>query len=289
MLRISSRRASSSTRSRRGSTSARSSTCSPASPTSSAAATRSSSRSTRRTSTARRSARARRRLGVRHRRCGSAPRIPITERTRARVLFCRTLPRYEMLDVRLSDARQRGSASRPPSSSIPATCSSSRATLAGKVVDIETRVVRLDPAPYARMRIGGEITELAEKDRRLIADMAQRMPKAGRRRSGETAPRPRRDAPVATIPLTGIPTPAADTCRAGVYARRATDSEGGLSVRASPINGAASPRDCSSAQWSSASSCWAGCTSSRRSRESRSRCSSSSAAADKSAIHRPLT
>jgi hypothetical protein len=29
------------------------------------------------------------------------------------------------------------------------------------------------------VRIGGEITELAERDRRLIADMALRMPEAG--------------------------------------------------------------------------------------------------------------
>jgi hypothetical protein len=51
--------------------------------------------------------------------------------------------------------------------------------LSGKPVDVETRVVRVDPAPYGRFRIGGEITELAEIDRRLIAEMAMRTPEAG--------------------------------------------------------------------------------------------------------------
>ena len=85
------------------------------------------------------------------------------------------------------------------------------------------------------MRIGGEITELAEKDRRLIADMAQRMPEAGseaERRNG-AAPAAR-DAPVAPIPPTGD-SHAARTMpilavRACTHAARRI-SEGGLSVR----------------------------------------------------------
>ena len=47
--------------------------------------------------------------GVRHRKMRrSAPRLPITERTKARVLFCRTLPRHETIDVRLSDVSTTG-------------------------------------------------------------------------------------------------------------------------------------------------------------------------------------
>ena len=47
--------------------------------------------------------------GVRHRKMRrSAPRIPITERTKARVLFCRTPPRHETIDVRLSDVSTTG-------------------------------------------------------------------------------------------------------------------------------------------------------------------------------------
>ena len=99
------------------------------------------------------------------------------------------------------------------------------ATLAGKIVDIETRIVRVDPAPYGRVRIGGEITELAEKDRRLIADMALRMPEAGseaERRNGAAAGSPR--APGRAHPADGgFPRPPdhADTWSAGVHARRA--------------------------------------------------------------------
>jgi hypothetical protein len=61
------------------------------------------------------------------------------------------------------------------------------------VAPVETRVVRVDPAPYGRVRIGGEITELAERDRRLIADMAMRMPDAGsesERRDGAASSAP---------------------------------------------------------------------------------------------------
>jgi len=47
--------------------------------------------------------------GVRHRKMRrAAPRIPITERTQAHVLFCRTLPRNQSLDVRLSDISTTG-------------------------------------------------------------------------------------------------------------------------------------------------------------------------------------
>jgi hypothetical protein len=118
--------------------------------------------------------------GVRHRKMRrSAPRMPITERTKARVLFCRTLPRHETIDVRLSDVSTTGIGFTAAKQLHTGDMLVIAATLAGKIVDIETRVVRVDPAPYGRVRIGGEITELAEKDRRLIADMAQRMPEAG--------------------------------------------------------------------------------------------------------------
>jgi hypothetical protein len=129
--------------------------------------------------------------GVRHRKMRrSAPRIPITERTKARVLFCRTLPRHDTLDVRLSDLSTTGIGFTSAQELHAGDMLVVAATLAGKVVDIETRVVRVDPAPYGRVRIGGEITELAEKDRGLIADLALRMPEAGseaERRNGAGA------------------------------------------------------------------------------------------------------
>jgi hypothetical protein len=118
--------------------------------------------------------------GVRHRKMRrSAPRIPITERTKARVLFCRTLPRHESIDVRLSDVSTTGIGFTSVKELHAGDMLVVAATLSGRIVDIETRVVRVDPAPYGRLRIGGEITELAEKDRRMIADMAMRMPEAG--------------------------------------------------------------------------------------------------------------
>ena len=118
--------------------------------------------------------------GVRHRKMRrSAPRIPVTERTKARVLFCRTLPRHETLEVRLSDVSTTGIGFTSAKELHAGDMLVVAATLAGKIVDIETRIVRVDPAPYGRVQIGGEITDLAEKDRRLIADMALRMPEEG--------------------------------------------------------------------------------------------------------------
>ncbi len=133
--------------------------------------------------------------GVRHRKMRrSAPRIPVTERTKARVLFCRTLPRHETLDVRLSDVSTTGIGFTSAQELHAGDMLVVAATLAGKIVDIETRIVRVDPAPYGRVQIGGEITDLAEKDRRLIADMALRMPEEGseaERRNG-ASPRVRK-------------------------------------------------------------------------------------------------
>jgi len=118
--------------------------------------------------------------GVRHRKMRrSAPRIPVTERTKARVLFCRTLPRHETLDVRLSDVSTTGIGFTSAQELHAGDMLVVAATLAGKIVDIETRILRVDPAPYGRDRIGREITDLAEKERRLIADMALRMPEEG--------------------------------------------------------------------------------------------------------------
>jgi PilZ domain len=118
--------------------------------------------------------------GVRHRKMRrSAPRIPITERAQARVLFCRSLPRHHTLDVRLSDVSTTGIGFTAAQTLDAGDLLVVSVTLAGCPVDIETRVVRVDPAPYGRSRVGCEITELREADRRLIADLALRMPEAG--------------------------------------------------------------------------------------------------------------
>jgi PilZ domain len=129
--------------------------------------------------------------GVRHRKMRrAAPRIPVTERTHARVLFCRTLPRNHVLDVRLSDVSTTGIGFTTAHPLDAGDLLVVTVTLAARPVDIETRVVRLDPAPYGRVRVGGEITELSDAARRLIADMAMRTPEAGseaERRNGVAA------------------------------------------------------------------------------------------------------
>jgi PilZ domain len=118
--------------------------------------------------------------GVRHRKMRrSSPRVPVTERTNARVLFCRSLPRHHTIDVRLSDVSTTGIGFTSVNELAAGDLLVVTVTLSGKPVDVETRVVRVDPAPYGRFRIGGEITELAEVDRRLIAEMAMRTPEAG--------------------------------------------------------------------------------------------------------------
>ena len=57
--------------------------------------------------------------------------------------------------------------------------------LGGRRLEVEARVVRLDPAPYGRHRSGCEITEIGDLDRRTIAQLAARRRPAG---SGAGAP-----------------------------------------------------------------------------------------------------
>jgi len=51
--------------------------------------------------------------------------------------------------------------------------------LAGELMEIETRVVRLDPAPYGRYRAGCEITEISDIHRRAISRLADGSEEAG--------------------------------------------------------------------------------------------------------------
>jgi hypothetical protein len=44
--------------------------------------------------------------------------------------------------------------------------------LDGRNVRMETRVVRIDPAPYGRYRAGCEITEISDGDRKAVSAMA---------------------------------------------------------------------------------------------------------------------
>ena len=118
--------------------------------------------------------------GVRHRKMRrAAPRFPVTERAQARVLFCRTLPRHSTLDVRLSDISTTGAGFTCAETVHAGDMFAVATALAGRALEFELRVVRVDPAPYGRTRVGGEIIDMAERDRRHIADLAMHAPEAG--------------------------------------------------------------------------------------------------------------
>jgi hypothetical protein len=51
--------------------------------------------------------------------------------------------------------------------------------LGGRRLKVEARVVRMDPAPYGRHRIGCEITEIGDLDRKTIAQVAEEADAAG--------------------------------------------------------------------------------------------------------------
>ncbi len=132
--------------------------------------------------------------GVRHRKMRrAAPRILVTERAEARVIFCRTLARDSTFDVRLTDVSTTGVGFTCADTVHAGDLLSVTTTLAGRNVDVETRVVRVDAAPYGRLRVGGEITELDDTHRSLIAELAVDAPEgseAERRPDAPDAPRP---------------------------------------------------------------------------------------------------
>jgi PilZ domain len=115
--------------------------------------------------------------GVRRRKMRrAAPRMPITEQATARVVFCRTLARDSELDVRLADVSTTGlafTATRPLDTGDLLAIS---ASIRGHHVDMEVRVIRSDPAPYGRYRIGCEITELDEDAQSVINEVANAVP-----------------------------------------------------------------------------------------------------------------
>ena len=118
--------------------------------------------------------------GVRHRKMRrAAPRIPVTERAEVRVLFGRTLARDSTFDVRLTDVSTTGVGFTCADTVHPGDILSVATSLKGHGVEIEARVVRVDPAPYGRIRVGGEITEVDDDHRRLIAQLATEEGQAG--------------------------------------------------------------------------------------------------------------
>jgi hypothetical protein len=111
--------------------------------------------------------------GVRHRKMRrAAPRVPIAEPATARVVFCRTLPRDSEVAVRLADISATGLAFTATKRLDIGDLLSVTTRLAGQPAEMEVRVIRSDPAPYDRYRIGCEITEVEEPTRLVIAQLA---------------------------------------------------------------------------------------------------------------------
>lgn len=131
--------------------------------------------------------------GVRHRKMRrSSPRVATTEKGRAEVLFCRSLARGQVLDVRMSDISTTGLAFTAREQLHEGDLLQLSISLGGKPLSCGVRVVRSDPAPYGRHRAGCETTDMDEAARQLIADMAMHAPVGdGVERRGEAAARVR--------------------------------------------------------------------------------------------------
>jgi hypothetical protein len=111
--------------------------------------------------------------GVRHRKARRAsPRVPISASATASVKYCRTLPRDTALDVRVVDISATGCAFVSQKELSAGDLMLVEFMLADRRVQMETRVVRIDPAPYGRYRAGCEITEINDGDRKAVSAMA---------------------------------------------------------------------------------------------------------------------
>lgn len=111
--------------------------------------------------------------GVRHRKMRrAAPRVAIAEPATARVVFCRTLARNTELEVRLADISSTGLAFTATRNLDAGDLLAVSTRIAGQTIDAEVRVIRSDPAPYNRVRVGCEITELEDGARRVIDGLA---------------------------------------------------------------------------------------------------------------------
>lgn len=101
-----------------------------------------------------------------------ATRVPVAATAVGRIVFCRSLPEGTEIDVRVADVSTTGVAfsSRQPLDA--GDLVDLEAHLAGRAMTIGVRVVRCDPAPYGRFRIGCEITDLPVSDRQALGALA---------------------------------------------------------------------------------------------------------------------
>jgi len=101
-----------------------------------------------------------------------ATRVSVAAKATGTIVFCRSLPAGTEIDVRLADVSTSGVAfsSRQPLDS--GDLLDLKVILADRPMSISLRVVRSDPAPYSRFRIGCEIIELSERDRIALSALA---------------------------------------------------------------------------------------------------------------------
>jgi PilZ domain len=111
--------------------------------------------------------------GVRHRKARRAsPRVAVSTPATAQIKYCRSLPRDTELEVRLVDISATGCAFVTQKELATGDLVRVQAILSGRAIDLEARVVRIDPAPYERYRAGCEITEINDGDRKAVSAMA---------------------------------------------------------------------------------------------------------------------
>src|SRR5262249_34788488 len=117
---------------------------------------------------------------VSHRKARRAsPRVAISTAATAWIRYCRTLPRDTQLDVRLVDISATGCAFVTQKELAPGDLVRMQTLLGTRGIELEARVVRIDPAPYERYRAGCEITEISDLDRKAISMLAAQTAETG--------------------------------------------------------------------------------------------------------------
>jgi hypothetical protein len=118
--------------------------------------------------------------GVRHRKARRAsPRVAVSTPATASIKYCRSLPRDTELEVRLVDISATGCAFVTQKELATGDLVRVRASLSSRAIDLEARVVRIDPAPYERYRAGCEITEISDLSRKTISALAAQSAESG--------------------------------------------------------------------------------------------------------------
>ena len=118
--------------------------------------------------------------GVRHRKARRAsPRVAVSTPATARIKYCRSLPRDTELEVRLVDISATGCAFVTQKELATGDLVRVQAALSSRAIDLEARVLRIDPAPYERYRDGCENNENSHLSRKTISALAAQSDESG--------------------------------------------------------------------------------------------------------------